>query len=277
MTARDNSIEYRPEIDGLRALAVIPVLLYHAQLGASGGFVGVDVFFVISGFLITSLLLKRMEAGSLNLLEFWERRIRRLFPALAVMTLVFLLHAIGSFVEIPCRRRGLVRSRFAVFLLASATASILLVLGIGISRFDGMGFRLPDAVLRFADGRFDFNPAFNSGVSLQDAEAGRFLGLGSKRPGDPIQLLVWGDSHAMAALPALDYICNEYSVQAFAATHSQTPPLLDYVPEGSFRYSLKGDAPAFGEAVSRFIRAHHIPNVTAYVFANVFVQPANRH
>ena len=100
MTARDNSIEYRPEIDGLRALAVIPVLLYHAQLGASGGFVGVDVFFVISGFLITSLLLKRMEAGSLNLLEFWERRIRRLFPALAVMTLVFLLHAIGSFVEV---------------------------------------------------------------------------------------------------------------------------------------------------------------------------------
>ena len=65
----------------------------------------------------------------------------------------------------------------------------------------------------------------------------------------------------MAALPALDYICNEYSVRAFAATHSQTPPLLDYVPEGSFSYSLKGDAPAFGEAVIRFIRAHHIPNV----------------
>jgi hypothetical protein len=185
------------------------------------------------------------------------------FPArIALLCFCFMLSvASWKFVEIPCRRRGLVRSRFAVFLLASATASILLVLGIGISRFDGMGFRLPDAVLRFADGRFDFNPAFNSGVSLQDAEAGRFLGLGSKRPGDPIQLFAWGDSHAMAALPALDYICNEYLVRAFAATHSQTPPLLDYVPEGSFSYSLKGDAPAFGEAVIRFIRAHHIPNV----------------
>src|SRR5580693_7499582 len=87
MTDRDNSIEYRPEIDGLRALAVVPVLLYHAQLGAPGGFVGVDVFFVISGYLITSLLLKKVATARLDLLEFWERRIRRLFPALAVMTL----------------------------------------------------------------------------------------------------------------------------------------------------------------------------------------------
>jgi hypothetical protein len=107
-----------------------------------------------------------------------------------------------------------------------------------------MGFRLPDAVLRFAAGRFDFNPVFNSEVSLQDAEAGRFLGLGLKRPEDQIQLLVWGDSHAMAALPALDYLCNEYSVRAFAATHSETPPLLDYVPEGSYslRKKAQGDA-----------------------------------
>jgi hypothetical protein len=124
-----------------------------------------------------------------------------------------------------------------------------------------MGFRLPDAVLRFADGRFDFNPAFNSGVSLQDAEAGRFSVWDRKGPEIQFSYSPWGDSHAMAALPALDYICNEYSVRAFAATHSQTPPLLDYVPEGSFSYSLKGDAPAFGEAVIRFIRAHHIPNV----------------
>ena len=52
---------YRPDIDGLRALAVIGVILFHADLGLSGGFVGVDVFFVISGFLITSLILKDIK------------------------------------------------------------------------------------------------------------------------------------------------------------------------------------------------------------------------
>jgi peptidoglycan/LPS O-acetylase OafA/YrhL len=497
MAARHNSIEYRPEIDGLRALAVVPVLLYHAQLGASGGFVGVDVFFVISGFLITALLLKRIEAAQLDLLEFWERRIRRLFPALAVMTLatlvggwflllpadykelgesvsaqtllssniffwrhtnyfdgaadlkpllhtwslaveeqfyllyplmllglarlrrplgalIFLFLCLGSFalsvdgvanqpqatfyllpsriwelglgaivaalpppisipawvkelasglglaiilyaisfynasipfpglaallpcfgaalfiqsngqkltltgkllscppivfvglisyslylwhwpilvfanywalkplpfpirigllcfcfllaiaswkyVEIPFRGRELVPRKIPLFVLASATASVLLILGVSISRFDGVSSRLPEAVLRFANGRFDFNPAFNREVSLRDAAVGRFFALGSKRPEDPIQLLVWGDSHAMAALPALDYLCNEYSVRAFAATHSETPPLLDYVPQGS--YSLREDAPAYGESVIRFIRANHIPNV----------------
>src|ERR1700732_3249899 len=91
MTSGSNSVKYRPEIDGLRALAVVPVLLYHAQLGAPGGFVGVDVFFVISGYLITSLLLKKMEESSLDLLKFWERRVRRLFPALAFVTLVTLV------------------------------------------------------------------------------------------------------------------------------------------------------------------------------------------
>lgn len=73
---------YRADIDGLRALAVLPVVLYHAGLGMTGGFVGVDVFFVISGFLITALIQKDLEQGRFSLAEFFERRIRRIFPAL---------------------------------------------------------------------------------------------------------------------------------------------------------------------------------------------------
>jgi peptidoglycan/LPS O-acetylase OafA/YrhL len=497
MTSRDHSISYRPEIDGLRALAVVPVLLYHAQLGAPGGFVGVDVFFVISGYLITSLLLKTMTEAPLDLLEFWERRVRRLFPALAVVTLatlvagwflllpadykalgesvcwqtllssniffwrqtsyfdgvanlkpllhtwslaveeqfyllyplmligfaklrrpigrlIFLLLCVTSFtvsvvgvahhsqaaffllpsriwelglgaivaalpqtirlsawidelaswiglatilyaisfyntaipfpglaallpcggaalfirsnvprltnagklfswrpivfiglisyslylwhwpilafsnywalnplsvpirigllilcfliataswkyIELPFRRRGRVRRRVTVFVLALATASILLLLGLGISGFNGVEFRLTDAVNRFANGPLDFNAVFNSGLSLQDAEAGRFVSLGSTGSDAPIHLLVWGDSHAMAALPALDYLCSEYSVRGVAATHAQTPPLLAYVSEGI--YSLGQDSPEYGSAVIRFIKAHQIPNV----------------
>jgi peptidoglycan/LPS O-acetylase OafA/YrhL len=496
-TPDNNCIRYRPEIDGLRALAVVPVLFYHYHLGMPGGFVGVDVFFVISGYLISSLLFKRMLAPPLNLLEFWERRIRRVFPALAVVTFstlvvgwflllpadykelgesvfaqtllssnVFfwrhtgyfdsaadikpLLHtwslaveeqfyllyplvllgatklrrpmgawillvlcvasfalsvdgvayhpqaafyllpsriwelglgalvatfaqaapyprwireaasAIGlamilcavffydastpfpgiaallpctgaalfilsngsqltisakflswrpfvfvglisyslylwhwpilvfanywaldplglstrpgllcvcfllavtswKYVEIPCRKRGLVARRITVFCLASATASILVAIGVALSTLDGVSSRLPASVMQFANGRSDFNPEFNRQLSLQDAEAGRFLALGSNRSEEPVHLLVWGDSHAMAALPAVDYLCKQHSVRAFAATHSETPPLVGYVPDGGS--SLKERAPGFGQAVIRFVRTLQIRNV----------------
>ena len=77
---------YRAEIDGLRALAVVPVILFHAGFRAfRGGFVGVDVFFVISGFLITSLIVAEREAGSFTLARFYERRARRILPAFFVV------------------------------------------------------------------------------------------------------------------------------------------------------------------------------------------------
>jgi len=75
--------DYRADIDGLRALAVLPVLLFHAfPAKLPGGFVGVDVFFVISGYLITSIILKALDEGSFSTIEFYRRRVSRLFPAL---------------------------------------------------------------------------------------------------------------------------------------------------------------------------------------------------
>ena len=83
-----SSIKYRPEIDGLRALAVIPVVLFHLGLEwMSGGFVGVDVFFVISGFLITSIILKEQAAGTFTFKGFWMRRIKRIMPAMITVLL----------------------------------------------------------------------------------------------------------------------------------------------------------------------------------------------
>ncbi len=77
---------YRREIDGLRALAVLPVILFHAGFPIfSGGFVGVDVFFVISGYLITSIILAERQAGTFTLVGFYERRARRILPALFVV------------------------------------------------------------------------------------------------------------------------------------------------------------------------------------------------
>ena len=76
-------MNYRPEIDGLRAIAVLPVILFHAGVGLfSGGFVGVDVFFVISGYLITKIILTDLEQEQFKIVNFYERRARRILPAL---------------------------------------------------------------------------------------------------------------------------------------------------------------------------------------------------
>jgi len=81
-------LKYRPEIDGLRAIAVLAVVIYHAQFGStdafylSGGYVGVDIFFVISGFLITSIILRELKTENFRFADFYERRARRILPAL---------------------------------------------------------------------------------------------------------------------------------------------------------------------------------------------------
>ncbi len=94
------SQKYRPEIDGLRAVAVLFVVVYHAfPTKISGGFIGVDVFFVISGFLITTLILENIESGTFKFRDFYYRRIVRLFPALAIVLLSTL--AFGNFILFP--------------------------------------------------------------------------------------------------------------------------------------------------------------------------------
>ncbi|MGB0960215.1 MAG: acyltransferase family protein [Halocynthiibacter sp.] len=83
MQKKDTALKYRAEIDGLRAVAVVPVVLFHAGFTAfSGGFAGVDIFFVISGYLITTILIDDLENKRFSLLHFYERRARRILPAL---------------------------------------------------------------------------------------------------------------------------------------------------------------------------------------------------
>lgn len=108
-------IRYRPEIDGLRALAVVPVVMFHLGLGFPGGFVGVDVFFVISGFLITGIIRRGLENETFSLAEFWERRIRRIFPAVFVVVAATL--AIGYWLLLPNELEELGESSVAQALL----------------------------------------------------------------------------------------------------------------------------------------------------------------
>lgn len=106
-------MEYRKEIDGLRALAVLPVILFHAGLETfSGGFIGVDVFFVISGYLITTIILSEMNKGEFSIARFYERRARRILPALFFVILA--CFAVGWFWFIPSYLNELCKSMLAV-------------------------------------------------------------------------------------------------------------------------------------------------------------------
>lgn len=98
-----NIKHFRPDVEGMRAIAVVMVLLYHGGIGwASGGFAGVDVFFVISGFLITGLLVKELERdGRISLLNFYARRAKRLFPAAAT---VIVATALLAWLTLPVTR-----------------------------------------------------------------------------------------------------------------------------------------------------------------------------
>ncbi len=116
--AEVDQMKYRPEIDGLRAVAVVPVILFHAGFQPfGGGFVGVDVFFVISGYLITSIILAEMAGGTFSLAGFYERRVRRILPALFLVIAACLPAA--WILMLPGDMRDFARSVAAVSLFVS--------------------------------------------------------------------------------------------------------------------------------------------------------------
>jgi peptidoglycan/LPS O-acetylase OafA/YrhL len=487
--------KHRPDIDGLRALAVMPVILFHAHLKFSGGFVGVDIFFVISGFLITTIILKEITEKKFSLVAFWERRIRRILPALVVVVLatlvagwflylpddlmslgasvmaqsalisnVFfywhsgyfeagadtlpLLHTwslaveeqfylllplllmflagikrsaipsiiaalglcsfalsipgtyhepsatfyllptrawelmlgaylaakpgmqlsrewtremaavcglgfiLGSiflytnrtrfpglaalppclgaaliilsgndkptlvgkilslrpvvfiglisyslylwhwpllvfakygsvepenrllclgavmasfvpailswkFVETPFRKRRVCATRPQVFAFAGCSALVLLAIGTSVKLGRGMPSRVPAKALVYAGYRHDF--ALRNEITAKKAEAGEFAELGGQDTNQPVELMLWGDSHAQALAPVIDDLCRRFSVRGVEATHAATAPLVGYV--SSAPGSLGENSPAFSKAVLAFISQRHLKAV----------------
>jgi hypothetical protein len=111
-------MSYRREIDVLRALAVLPVIPFHADLKTfSGGFVGVDVFFVISGYLISTIIIAELDHGKFSIINFYERRARRIFPALFVV--MFVCIPLARIALLPSDVKDFSQSLAAVFIFAS--------------------------------------------------------------------------------------------------------------------------------------------------------------
>jgi len=111
-SADSHLIAYRPDIDGLRAIAVLSVIIYHLSHAIlPGGYLGVDVFFVLSGYLITAIIWREIAIGDFSILRFYERRIRRIMPALLAM--IFIVTAVATLLLLPVDLIGFARSLFA--------------------------------------------------------------------------------------------------------------------------------------------------------------------
>ena len=112
------ALAYRPDIDGLRTVAIVPVVLFHAGVPfMAGGYVGVDVFFVLSGYLMSAIILREMDAGTFSLLKFYERRARRILPALLFVIAGTL--AASAFILLPLAYARLGESMIAAILFYS--------------------------------------------------------------------------------------------------------------------------------------------------------------
>lgn len=112
------AISYRPEIDGLRAIAVLAVIFFHAGFSAfKGGFVGVDVFLVISGYLITRIIVQEHQSGTFYIAKFYERRVRRIIPALVAV--VLFTFAVAYFILLPEEMRSFAKSMISASLMVS--------------------------------------------------------------------------------------------------------------------------------------------------------------
>lgn len=111
-------MKYRAEIDGLRAVAILPVILFHAGFSLfSGGVIGVDVFFVISGYLITSIITEEIHNKQFSFLHFYERRARRIMPALFLVMIVCIPFA--WYWMLPNQMNNFSKSLIAVSLFSS--------------------------------------------------------------------------------------------------------------------------------------------------------------
>lgn len=162
-----------------------------------------------------------------------------------------------KYVETPFRARKLGASRRSVFLFAGT--GLLVILSGGLLCVDMKGFpqRFPRRAREFADAQFDF--AFKDNLTTEDVVAGNLVPIGVMNPSLPPTVLVWGDSHAMAAMPAIDAFLKQKGLAGRAAVHTATAPVLGWFKVS--RFGLSQDAVAFNDAVLAYVRSRHVPEV----------------
>jgi peptidoglycan/LPS O-acetylase OafA/YrhL len=179
---------------------------------------------------------------------------RRILPLGASVLLASLS---WRFIENPFRKRQALKSRSQVFIFAAVSFGGLFAAGLATQMNFVRPLLVPAAAQHYIDQRYE-DQKFSRDISLEDALAEKFTELGVGNPRQKIDLLVWGDSHAMAILPIIDEMCKEYSIHGVAATHSATAPLVGY---RSREKSCIPQSFEFNDEIVRFIKKNQIANV----------------
>jgi hypothetical protein len=174
-----------------------------------------------------------------------------------------------KFVETPFRRRSLCNRRSQVFALAGFSILLMLVVGGGISWLHGIPSRMSPQAVAYAESRSHF--AFRNQITVQAAAAGQFAELGGQPTNQPVEILLWGDSHAQALAPVLDELCRRFSVRGVEATYSATAPLLGYA--NMEPHSLLEKSPAFTKSVLDYISRRHVKVVILAAFWTSYRSP----
>ena len=223
-------------------------------------------------------------------MKYWNFKLNNAATISAVLFSTFLLAVISwKYIEIPFRKRFFFKNdtHFITFFLFSTLT--VFAAGIAIyygyiaaitnsivnkttdkSNSENMSLTGPSAAWRYLDGEKDLS--FRNEMTLNQVLNGRFVELGSADLNAPIQLLVAGDSHAMAILAIIDILCKESNVRGIAATHSSTVPLLGYISYGDSS-CLNEDSGAFQDVIYNYVRSNHIPYV---IFAAHWTDYAER-
>jgi len=167
-----------------------------------------------------------------------------------------------KFIETPFRKRVLLPKRSQIFWFSGISATTLIASGAFVIYNQGIPTRYSGTALSYVLSRNHY--AFRNSVTLQQALSGQFPEVGTQGTNQPVDILIWGDSHAMSITPALDELCRQFSLRGVQATHSSTAPVLRFIStEGE---ALQEESPAFNEAVLDYIGRKHVKNVliTAY-------------
>ena len=184
----------------------------------------------------------------------------RRYGLLLLLTSIILGTLSWKFVETPFRRRVICGRKRQILILAGTATAVLLLAGFTIDKLEGVPSRIPTDALQFVSETNNNYQSFSEiNLSLKQAIDGELTELGLGDTSRPIDLLVWGDSHAMAVLPVLDSLCKGHVIRGVAATHLATFPSIEY--ESRHEQSLKKDSLPFNRAILAYIRTKQVPHV----------------
>jgi len=213
--------------------------------------------------------------------KYWADKEPGVIVRIGLLVVSVLLAALTwKFVETPCRSRRILAQRRQIFGLAGLSTVALLLLGLAAFFGHGIPSRLPQQARAFLASRNHF--AFRDQISVDSALAGQFVPLGARNTNQPVELLVWGDSHAMAVAPVLNELCCQHSWRGELAAFHATAPVLGYsssiivtTQQGTDQartaiYGLQERSIAVANAVLKFIAQNHVKNVVIASHWSIF-------